>query len=107
MDAKSLSLLFILNPQMFNGPQGLDDMLFIIQLPCQIQNDLAKQKLGLESPGNAAIAVEGTKGQGSRKDVVPTSSGSNLDIEGFSRPAEMLSAAENKPPAVRLRFLWI
>ncbi len=38
-------------PPNVNGPEGLDDILFIIQLPCQIQNDLAKQKAGLDYRG--------------------------------------------------------
>lgn len=61
MDAISLSLLFILNPQMFNGPKGLDDVLFMIQLSCQIHNDLAKQNQWPKNTGNAAIAIEAVK----------------------------------------------
>lgn len=50
-------------PPMFIGPLGLDDIFSMIQLPCQIQNDLAKQRLGLETSGNAAITIELTKGR--------------------------------------------
>lgn len=44
-------------------PSGLDDILFMIQLPCQIQNDLAKQIKGPTTQANAAIAVEAQKGR--------------------------------------------